>query len=58
MGDFPWLLLSENRRKIEPKEIPSRVIPRLRVVFTRQREILVTTLVVVLDFILGRALVT
>ena len=40
----PWLLLLENRRKIEPKEIPSRLIPRLLVVFTRQLEILVTTL--------------
>ena len=34
----------ENRRKIEPKEISSRLIPRLLVVFTRQLEILVTTL--------------
>ena len=34
----------ENRRKIEPKQIPSRLIPRLVVVFTRQLEILVTTL--------------
>ena len=41
----PRLLLLENRRKIEPKEIPSRLIPRLLVVFTRQLEILVTTLV-------------
>ena len=40
----PRLLLLENRRKIEPKEIPSRLIPRLLVVFTRQLEILVTTL--------------
>ena len=39
-GQFFW----ENRRKIEPKEIPSRLIPRLLVVFTRQLEILVTTL--------------
>ena len=38
------LLLLENRRKIEPKEIPSRLIPCLFVVFTRQLEILVTTL--------------
>ena len=29
---------------IEPKEIPSRLIPHLRVVFTQQFEILVTTL--------------
>ena len=41
----PRLLLLENRRKIEPKEIPSRLIPRLLVLFTRQLEILVTTLV-------------
>ena len=34
----------KNRRKIEPKEIPSRLIHRLLVVFTRQLEILVTTL--------------
>ena len=40
----PRLLLLENRRKIEPKEIPSRLIPRLLVVFTRQLEILVTSL--------------
>ena len=33
------LLLLENRRKIEPKEIPSGLIPRLLVVFTRQLEI-------------------
>ena len=41
----------ENRRKIEPKEIPSRLIPHLLVVFTRQLEILVTTLL--LHFTLG-----
>jgi len=35
----PWLLLLENRRKIEPKEIPSCLIPRLLVVFTLQLEI-------------------
>ena len=40
----PRLLLLENRRKIEPKEIPSCLIPRLLVVFIRQLEILVTTL--------------
>ena len=39
----PRLLLLENRRKIEPKEIPSRLIPHLLAVFTRQLEILVTT---------------
>ena len=37
-GYFYW------KRKIGPKEIPSRLIPRLLVVFTRQLEILVTTL--------------
>ena len=34
----------ENSRKIEPKQIPSHLIPRLLVVFTRQLKILVTTL--------------
>ena len=38
------LLLLENSRKIEPKQIPSHLIPRLLVVFTRQLKILVTTL--------------
>ena len=41
---LPWLLSKENKRKIEPKEIPSCLIPRLLVVFTWQLEILVTTL--------------
>ena len=45
----PWLLLLQNRRKIEPKEIPSRLIPHLLVVFIRQLEILVTTLWIVLN---------
>ena len=40
----PRLLLLDNRRKIEPKEIPSHLIPLLLVVLTRQLEILVTTL--------------
>ena len=40
----PRLLLLESRRKIEPKEIPIRLIHCLLVVFTRQLEILVTTL--------------
>ena len=35
----------ENKRKIESKEIHSRLIPRLLVVLTRQLEILVTTLI-------------
>ena len=41
----PLLLLLENRRKIEPKEIPCRLIPRLLVVFTWELENLVTTLI-------------
>ena len=41
----PLLLLLENRRKIEPIEIPSCLIPCLLVVFTQQLEILLTTLV-------------
>ena len=41
----PQLLSVENKRKTEPKEIPSRLIPHLLVVFTRQLEILETTLV-------------
>ena len=43
----PWLLSKENRRKIEPNKTPSCLIPRLLVVFTRQLEILVTTLTLV-----------
>ena len=39
---FPHLLSWENRRKIEPKKIPSCLIPYLLVVFTWQLEILVT----------------
>ena len=39
-----YILSKENRRKIEPKEIPSYLIPHLFVVFTWQLEILVTTL--------------
>ena len=39
-----WLLSEENRRNIEPKEIPSCSIPCLLVVFTWQLEILVTTI--------------
>ena len=42
----PQLLLLENRRKIEQQEKPRHLIPRLPVVFTRQLEILVTTLTV------------
>ena len=38
------LLSQENRRKIEPKEIPGCLIPRLLVVLTWQLEILVTAL--------------
>ena len=40
----PRLLSWENRRKIESKEIPSHLIRHLLVVFTRQLEILATTL--------------
>ena len=40
----PRLLSKENRRKIEPKETPSRLVPCLLVVFTLQFEILATTL--------------
>ena len=45
---YEKLLSKENRRKIEPKETPSSLISHLHVlvlhVFTRQLEILVTTL--------------
>ena len=41
---FPQLISKENIRKIEPKEIPSCLIPRQLVVFTQQLEILVTIL--------------
>ena len=41
--NLPRLLLKQNKRKMEPKEIPSCLIPRLLVVFTWQVEILVTT---------------
>ena len=40
----PLLLSLENKRKLEPKEIPSCLIPHLLVVFTRKLETLVTTL--------------
>ena len=40
----PWLVAQENRRKIEPKEIPSCLISCLLVVFIRQLEILLTSL--------------
>ena len=48
----PRLLLLKNKRKIEPKEIPCCLIPRLLVVFTRQLEILVTTLSKACTFLL------
>ena len=41
----PWFLSQESRRKIEPKEIPSCLIPLLLVVFTWQLEILVKSLI-------------
>ena len=44
MSVAPGYLL-ENRRKIEPKEISSSLIPHLLVVFTQQLEILVTTMI-------------
>ena len=44
MSVAPRLLLLENRRKLEPKETPRCLIPHLLVVFTRQLEILTTTL--------------
>ena len=45
-GTMKYLQIKlKKRRKIEPKEIASRLIPRLLVVFTWQLEILVTTLV-------------
>ena len=40
----PWLLSKENKRKIDPTETPSCLIPCLLVVFTWQLEILVTIL--------------
>ena len=44
----PQQLSFENRRKIKPKEIPTCLIPHLLDVFTRQLEILITTLVLTL----------
>ena len=41
---LPQRLSKENKRKIEPKEVPSCLIPCLLVVFTQQLEILATTL--------------
>ena len=41
-GYFHWKI--QCCRKIEPKEIPSCLIPHVLVVFTRQLEILVTAL--------------
>ena len=40
----PWLLSLEKGRKVEVKETPSCLIHRPVVVFTRQLEILVTSL--------------
>ena len=40
----PRLLSKENKRKIEPKETPSCLIPHLLLAFTRQLEIFVTSL--------------
>ena len=41
-GDFPRVLLKEKRKKLEPEETPSCLIPRPCVVFTQQIKILVT----------------
>ena len=38
------IIIGKIIKKIEPKEIPSYLIPHLLVVFTQQLEILVTTL--------------
>jgi len=46
----PWLPLKENRRKMEPKETPSCLIPHLIVVFSQQLETLVTTLIISIIF--------
>ena len=43
---FPRRLSKENKRKLELKEILSCLIPHLLVVFTRQLETLVTTLII------------
>ena len=43
---FPRRLSKENKRKLELKEILSCFIPHLLVVFTRQLETLVTTLII------------
>ena len=43
-GTSPRLVAQEKIKKMEPKEIPSCLIARLLVVFTRQCEILVTSL--------------
>ena len=50
----PRPLSKENRRKIEPKETPSCLIPRLLFVFSRQLKILVTTLLFRSGRLLGR----
>ena len=46
----PRLSLMENKGKLEPKETPRCLIPRLLVVFTQQLEILTTTLTAVNKF--------
>ena len=42
----PRLFSWENRRKIEPNEIPSHFIPCLLVVFNQQLKILVTSIII------------
>ena len=44
LGMWPQLMSFANRRKIEPEETPSCLIPHLLVIFTQQLKILVTTL--------------
>ena len=49
MDVVPGYFRRKNRRKTEPKEIPSFLIPCLLAVFTRQLEILVTLLAFLVD---------
>ena len=46
---FPGYFHAKNRRKTEPKEIPSFLIPCLLAVFTRQLKILGTSLTFIVD---------
>ena len=49
MNVVPGYFHRKNRRKTEPKEIPSFLIPCLLAVFTRQLKILVTSLAFIVD---------